>query len=80
MEVMRKFIIDLKPNGTMKWAEVCDEPSSEVCDEPSSEVQVYKRIISYCESMVYLESGNSDKVAAYQKVIYMCRKQLGTLW
>lgn len=54
MEVMRKFIIDLKPNGTMKWAEVCDEPSSEV--------QVYKRIISYCESMVYLESGTLTRL------------------
>lgn len=24
MEVMRRFIIDLKPDGTMKWAEVVD--------------------------------------------------------
>lgn len=71
MEVMRKFIIDLKPDGTMKWAEVCDEPMTEV--------QAYKRIIRHCESMIYLESGKLDKVAAYKNVIYMCRKQLGYL-
>lgn len=71
MEIMRKFIIDLKPDGTMKWAEVCDEPTPEV--------RAYIRIIDHCETMSYLVSGNADKVAAYQNVIVMC-KRLGNLW
>lgn len=67
MEVMRKFIIDLQPDGTMKWAEVCDEPTLEA--------QAYKRIIDYCKTMAYLADGNADKVAAYQNVMYMCKRQ-----
>lgn len=71
MEIMRKFIIDLKSDGTMKWAEVCDEPTPEA--------RAYKRIINYCEIMEYLEDGkNADKIAAYQNVIFMC-KRLGSL-
>ena len=47
MEVTRKFIIDLKPDGTMEWAEVCDEPNVEQ--------QVYKRIADHCKTMMYLK-------------------------
>ena len=49
MEVMRKFIIDLKPDGTMKWAEVCDEP------DPAK--TAYKKILEHCEVMEYLYKG-----------------------
>lgn len=71
MEVMRKFIIDLKPDGTMKWVEVCDEPAPEV--------RAYKRIIDHCETMAYLWKGNADKYDAYRNVIAAC-KRLGNLW
>ena len=71
MVVMRKFIIDIKPDGTMKWAEVCDELPPEV--------RAYKRIIEHCETMTYLMNGNADKVATYKNVIIMC-KRLGNLW
>lgn len=71
MEVMRKFIIDLQPDGTMKWAEVCDEPTPEV--------QAYKRIIDHCETMQFLNSDNQDKVDAYRDVMVMC-KRFGNLW
>lgn len=65
MEVMRKFIIDLKPNGTMKWAEVCDEPSPDVT--------AYNRIIEHCETMLFLNPDNADKVDAYTDVMTVCR-------
>lgn len=70
MEVMRKFVIDLESDGTMKWAEVCDELTPEV--------RAYKRIIDHCKTMSYLVSGNADKVAAYRNVMIMC-KRLGNL-
>lgn len=68
MEVMRKFIIDLKSDGTMKWAEVCDEPTPEA--------RAYKRIIDYCKTMANV---NADKVTAYQDVMIFC-KTMGNLW
>ena len=70
MKGMRKFIIDLKTDGTMKWAEVCDEPTPEV--------RAYKRIIEHCETMMWLFKENADKVDAYNNVIIMC-KRLGNL-
>lgn len=33
MEIMRKFIIDLKPDGTMKWAEVAEPHSGKYVDD-----------------------------------------------
>ena len=73
MEVMRKFIIDLKPDGTMKWAEVCDEP------DPQKDA--YKKILHYCEVMMRLYTAPSDKdrYESYYKVAVLCKK-LGKLW
>lgn len=72
MEVMRKFIIDLKPDGTMKWAEVCDEPDVEY--------RAYKRIADHCEVMMYLYKGkNLDKYLAYKSIFELCKK-LGKFW
>lgn len=71
MEVMRKFIIDLKPDGSMKWAEVCDEPTPEA--------KAYKRVIDHCKTMIYLNENNEDKVSAYRDVMVLC-KRLGNLW
>ena len=72
MEVMRKFIIDLKPDGTMKWAEVCDEPNVEQ--------QAYKRIADHCEVMMYLNKGkNLDAYLAYKDIFGLC-KRLGKFW
>lgn len=71
MEVMRKFIIDLKPDGTMKWAEVCDEP------DPAK--TAYKKILEHCEVMEYLYKGDKGKYEAYHNVAILC-KRLGNLW
>ena len=72
MEVMRKFIIDLKPDGTMKWAEVADEPNVEH--------QTYKKIADYCEVMMYLNKDkNLDMYMAYKDIFGMC-KRLGKFW
>lgn len=73
MEVMRKFIIDLKPDGTMKWAEVCDESDSQKV--------AYKKILEYCEVMMNLYKAPSDKdrFDAYYNVAVLC-KRLGNLW
>lgn len=73
MEVMRKFIIDLKPDGTMKWAEVCDEPDPQKV--------AYNKILDYCETMMYLYKATSDKdrYEAYYKIATLC-KRLGNLW
>ena len=73
MEVMRRFIIDLKPDGTMKWAEVCDEPDQQKV--------AYKKILEHCEAMKYLykEQSNKDKYEAYHNVAILC-KRLGNLW
>lgn len=72
MEVMRKFIIDLKPDGTMKWAEVCDEPDAEY--------RTYKKIANYCETMMYLNKGkNLDMYMAYKDIFGLC-KRLGKFW
>ena len=71
MEVMRRFIIDLKPDGTVKWAEVCDEP------KPG--IEAYKRVIDHCKTMMYLNENNEDKVSAYRNVMVLC-KRLGNLW
>lgn len=43
MEVMRKFTIELKPDGTMKWVEVCDEPDVEY--------RAYKNIFLLCKKL-----------------------------
>ena len=67
MEVMRKFIIDLKPDGSMKWAEVCDEPDVEC--------RAYKSIADYCEVMMYLnKSKNLDMYLAYKDIFGLCKK------
>ena len=67
MEVMRKFIIDLKPDGTMKYAEVCDEPNAEQ--------QAYKKIADYCKTMMYLNKGeNLDMYTAYENVFKLCKR------
>ncbi len=67
MEVMRKFIIDLKPDGTMKWAEVCDEPDVEY--------QTYKKIADYCEVMMYLNKDkNLDMYMAYKDIFRLCKR------
>ena len=72
MEVMRTFIIDLKPDGTMKWAEVCDEPNVEQ--------QTYKKIADYCDTMMYLNKGkNLDMYMAYKDIFGLC-KRLGKFW
>lgn len=72
MEVMRKFIIDLKTDGTMKWAEVCDEPNVEY--------RAYKRIADYCKTMMYLNvDKNVDMYIAYKNVFELCKKQ-GKFW
>lgn len=72
MEVMRKFIIDLKSDGTMKWAEVCDEQSAEY--------RAYKRIADHCEVMMYLNKGkNLDMYIAYKDIFNLCKK-LGKFW
>ena len=72
MEIMRKFIIDLKPDGTMKWAEVCDEPDVDY--------QTCERIANYCKNMAYLNvDKNVDMYIAYKNVFEMCKK-LGKLW
>lgn len=71
MEVMRKFIIDLKPDGTMKWAEVCDEQSA----EQSAEYRDYKRIADHCEVMMYINKGrNLDMYMAYEDIFKLCKK------
>ena len=69
MEVIRKFIIYLKPDGTMKWAEVCDEPRK----------AAYKKILEHCEVMEYQYKANKDKYEAYHNVAILC-KRLGNLW
>lgn len=72
MEVMRKFIIDLKTDGTMKWAEVCDEPNVEY--------RAYNRIADYCKTMMYLNvDKNVDMYIAYKNVFELCKKQ-GKFW
>lgn len=72
MEVMRKFIIDLKTDGTMKWAEVCDEPNVEY--------RAYKRIADYCKTMMYLNvDKNVDMYIAYKNVFELCKKR-GKFW
>lgn len=71
MEVMRKFIIDLQPDGTMKWAEVCDRPDPKKA--------AYKKILEHCEFMEYLYRSNKDKYEAYHTVATLCKK-LGNLW
>lgn len=71
MEVMRKFIIDLKPDGTMRWAEVCDEPDPQKA--------AYKRILEHCEVMECLYKGDKGKYEAYHNVAILC-KRLGNLW
>lgn len=66
MEVMRKFIIDLKPDGTMKWAEVCDEPNVEQ--------RVYKRIADHCKTMMYLNKGKDLYMyLAYKEILGLCK-------
>lgn len=66
MEVMRRFIIDLKPDGTMKWAEVCDEPNVEK--------RAYKRIADYCEVMMYINNGrNLEGYLAYRDIFGLCK-------
>ena len=72
MEVMRKFIIDLKTDGTMKWAEVCDEPNVEY--------RAYKRIADYCKTMMYLNvDKNVDMYIAYKNVFELCKRS-GKFW
>lgn len=72
MEIMRKFIIDLKSDGTMEWAEVCDEQSAEY--------RTYKKIADYCEVMMYLNKGkNLDMYIAYKDIFNLCKK-LGKFW
>ena len=72
MEVMRRFIIDLKPDGTMKWAEVCDEPNVEY--------RAYKRIADYCKTMMRLNvDRNLDMYIAYKNVFELCKKE-GQFW
>lgn len=69
--VMRKFILDLKPDGSVKWAEVA---SNEQCG-----IEAYKRIAEYCETMMYLFQNNKDKYDAYHNILILC-KRLGNLW
>lgn len=73
MEVMRRFIIDLKSDGTMKWAEVCDDPDPQKV--------AYKKILDHCEVMMYLYKtpSDKDKYEAYHNVAILC-KRLGNLW
>lgn len=66
MEVMRRFIIDLKPDGTMEWAEVCDEPNVEQ--------RVYKRIADHCKAMMYLNKGKDLYMyLAYKEILGLCK-------
>lgn len=58
MEVMRKFIIELKPDESMKWAEA----------------KAYKRVIDHCITMIYLNENNEDKVSAYRNVMVLCKR------
>ena len=68
---MRKFIVEIQRDGTMKWAEVCDETDQQKA--------AYKRILEHCEVMEYLSKGNKDKYEAYHNVAILC-KRLGNLW
>lgn len=68
---MRKFILDLKSDGSVKWAEVSDS-------EPP-ETAAYKKIAEHCETMIHLFQGNKDKYEAYHNIIALCRR-LGNLW
>ena len=69
--VMRKFILDLKPDGSVKWAEVVGSERHEV--------EAYKRIADQCETMMCLYQNNQDKFEAYQYVLRLC-KNYGNLW
>lgn len=73
MEIMRKFIIELKSDGTMKRAELCDKPDPQKA--------AYKKILEYCEVMEYLYRAheNKDKYEAYHNVAIFC-KMFGNLW
>lgn len=76
---MRKFIVEIHPDGTVHATEYEDRVVACVYgDEPKPEVRVYKRIIEYCETMIFLMKGNADKVDAYNDVIITC-KHLGNL-
>ena len=69
--VMRKFILDLKSDGSVKWAEVSDS-------EPS-ETTAYKKSAEHCETMMYLVRDNKYKYEAYHNILVLC-KRLGNLW
>lgn len=67
MKLMRRFIIDLKPDGTMKLAEVCDEPNVE---KPA-----YKRIADYCKVMMYINNDrNLETYLAYRDIFELCKR------
>lgn len=70
MEI-RKFILDLKPDGSVKWAEVADSERGEA--------SAYKKIVEHCETMMFLFQNNKDKYEAYRNVLVLC-KRLGNLW
>lgn len=66
MEVMRRFIIDLKTDGTMEWAEVCDESNVEQ--------RVYKRMADHCKAMMYLyKDKNLDRYLVYKEILGLCK-------
>lgn len=69
--VMRRFILDLKPDGSVKWAEAVDSERGEL--------SAYKKIAEHCETMMYLFQNNKDKYEAYRNVLILC-KRLGNLW
>lgn len=74
MEVMRKFIINLKPEGTMEWAEVCDEPNVEQRVYKNVEQRVYKRIADHCKAMMYLNKGKDLYMyLAYKEILGLCK-------
>lgn len=67
MEVMRKFIIDLKSDGTVKCAEVCEAPNVEQ--------QTYKKIADYCETGMCINKGkNLDMYIAYKNIFDLCKR------
>lgn len=69
--VMRRFILDLKPDGSVKWAEVANDESGEV--------SAYKIIAEHCETMMHAFQNNKDKYETYKNILILC-KRLGNLW
>lgn len=70
MEI-RRFILDLKPDGSVKWAEVADGECKEV--------SAYKTIAEHCETMMAVYENHKDKYEAYRNVLILC-KRLGNFW